>query len=172
MPSVVTSPLPTLLLTPSDLSKLPALRKRLQTEHGSIQSALSSAVRDQLATTREGLRKFVEAKQALNRVEDGMREVEGLLEHETGEGGTTIAEFRKISKVGQDACESWRPLGLTDMAARRSQLSTATSRRRSRSLPHSGRSPKRSPECQTSWLRRPRPGRSSRSRTCLSSTIT
>lgn len=113
MPSVVTSPLPTLLLTPSDLSKLPALRKRLQTEHSSIQSALSTAVRDQLATTREGLRKFVEAKQALNRVEDGMREVEDLLEHESGESGTTLAEFRKISKV-RSRCKRHNGLSAPD----------------------------------------------------------
>jgi hypothetical protein len=163
-------------LTPSDLSKLPALRKRLQAEHGSIQSALSTAVRDQLATTREGLRKFVEAKQALNRVEDGMREVESLLEHENGEGGTTIAEFRKISKVrrprlaGAQQGLGLTPPGLERLA--RSRSSTATSRRRSRSSPRSGRSATRSPSSRTSCTSQPRPGRSSRSRSCSSFTIT
>lgn len=118
MAPVVTAPLPTLLLTPSDLSKLPSLRKRLQTEHSAIQTSLANAVRDQLATTREGLRKFVEAKQALNRIEDGMREVEGLMEEETG-GGTSIAEFRKISKVrvALTWVRSWPSISLTVLPA-------------------------------------------------------
>ncbi|CDZ97660.1 Exocyst complex subunit SEC6 [Phaffia rhodozyma] len=92
-----------ILKSPDDLTKLPSLRKRLDKENVTVQAQLSNAVRDQLAATRDGLRRLVEAREAVDRVEREIRAVERLVlddgHGQTGDGKTGIAEFRKISRV-------------------------------------------------------------------------
>ncbi len=94
------SALADLLKVPEDLSKLPALRRRLAREQAQITAKLNGGVRAQLEGTREGLRALQMAKERVGKVREEMGSVERLKE---GRGKEDEA-FEKIAQVRPRMC--------------------------------------------------------------------
>lgn len=93
------------LRTPEDLSKLPALRKRLRAEKARIDAELNAGVMTQLEETREGLRRLMAARNDIGALRDEMISIERSHEDPSGVVGNKGKErerdtsFSKISKV-------------------------------------------------------------------------
>ncbi|KAJ9113694.1 hypothetical protein QFC22_006003 [Naganishia vaughanmartiniae] len=73
--STATTTLPALLQQPSDLSKLPLIRRKLLKEKQAIDARLNEGVSRQLADTKAGLGALVGAREAVGRIRE---EVKGL----------------------------------------------------------------------------------------------
>lgn len=98
--SLAPNPLTTLhLQSPDDLTKLPALRKKLLKEQASLDAKLKAGAKEQLEATRDGLLKL----QATRRDVAGVREAFADVEKTCGEDGRGRegGTFRRISEVSQ-----------------------------------------------------------------------
>lgn len=92
--------------SPDDLTKIPALRKKLAKEQASLEAKLKSGAKDQLEATREGLLKLQATRKDVAAVREAFGEIERLC-GDAGEDGQRVEDdaatgtksFRKISQV-------------------------------------------------------------------------
>lgn len=93
------------LKSPDDLSKIPALRKKLVKEQSSLSAKLKSGAKEQLEATRDGLLKLQATRKDVATIRESFGEVESLCGDngvETGASGDTSSRsFRVISEVSQ-----------------------------------------------------------------------
>lgn len=94
------------LKSPDDLSKIPALRKKLLKEQSSLSAKLKSGAKDQLEATRDGLLKLQATRKDVATIRESFNEVDGLcgdggVEMDSTNKGATIKSFRVISEVSQ-----------------------------------------------------------------------
>lgn len=95
------------LKSPDDLSKVPALRKKLLKEQSSLSAKLKSGAKDQLEATRDGLLKLQATRKDVTTIREAFGEIESHCDEggEAGGAGTRNAaatrSFRVISEVSQ-----------------------------------------------------------------------
>jgi len=99
------------LKSPDDLTKIPALRKKLAKEHASLSAKLKSGAKDQLEATRDGLLKLQATRKDVASVSEAFAQIERLnleasqqggSENESGSGVTDQGRsFRLISEVSE-----------------------------------------------------------------------
>lgn len=85
------------LQSPDDLAKVSAFRKKLEKEKASIDSRLKTGVREQLEATREGLRKLLGTRVAVQAIKDEMASVDRLCV----DPQTHVKTFDQISRVSR-----------------------------------------------------------------------
>jgi hypothetical protein len=83
------------LQSPDDLLKIVAFRKKLEKEKASIDARLKSGVKEQLDTTREGLRKLLNTRNNVQVVKDEMETVD----RECSDPQNVVTTFDQISRV-------------------------------------------------------------------------
>ena len=86
------------LQSPDDLLKVAAFRKKLEKEKASIDTRLKSGVKDQLDTTREGLRKLFSTRMHIQSIKDEMQVVDALC----SDPKYSVSTFDQISRVSTD----------------------------------------------------------------------
>jgi exocyst complex component 3 len=90
------------LKSPDDLSKIPALRKKLLKEQASLSAKLKSGAKDQLEATRDGLLKLQATRKDVATIRESFGEVDSLCGDKGADlGRGTIKSFRVISEVSQ-----------------------------------------------------------------------
>ncbi|UZJ51131.1 hypothetical protein CBS101457_000451 [Exobasidium rhododendri] len=92
------------LKSPDDLSKIPALRKKLVKEQSSLSAKLKSGAKDQLEATRDGLLKLQATRKDVATIRESFGEVENIFGDHGIESGTSngkLKSFRVISEVSQ-----------------------------------------------------------------------
>jgi exocyst complex component 3 len=67
-----------LLILPEDLTKITAIRAKLEKEKASIDVKLRSGVKDQLESTREALSKLQKSKDGVRGIQDDLMQVDKL----------------------------------------------------------------------------------------------
>lgn len=88
------TPLTTLLRHPSDLQKLPLIRKKLVKERHAISTTLNAGVSSQLAATREGLRSLVMARDEVAQLREQLKSLDR-------KDGTQGGEIEALARIGQ-----------------------------------------------------------------------
>ncbi|KAG6886201.1 hypothetical protein C0993_010763 [Termitomyces sp. T159_Od127] len=83
------------LQSPDDLAKIPAYRKKLEKEKASIDARLKNGVKEQLQTTREGLRKLLNTRDNVQSIKDEMV----AMERQCMDPQNTVSTFDQISRV-------------------------------------------------------------------------
>ncbi|TRM65365.1 exocyst complex component Sec6-domain-containing protein [Schizophyllum amplum] len=83
------------LQSPDDLVKVSAYRKKLEKEKASIDARLRTGVKEQLAATREGLRKLLSTRNNVQAVRDEMVQID----RECSDPQNHVATFDQISRV-------------------------------------------------------------------------
>lgn len=83
------------LQSPDDLVKISAFRKKLEKEKASIDARLKNGVREQLQTTREGLRKLLGTRDNVQVIKDEMLAIEKACD----DPHTKVPTFDQISRV-------------------------------------------------------------------------
>lgn len=91
------TPLPTLLRQPTDLQKLPLIRKKLAKERHALSTTLNAGVSSQLAATREGLRNLGIARDEVTRLRDQLKALD------RGQGPGDAAALERIAQVSRVA---------------------------------------------------------------------
>jgi exocyst complex component 3 len=90
------------LKSPDDLSKIPALRKKLLKEQASLSAKLKSGAKEQLEATRDGLLKLQATRKDVATIRESFGEVDSLCGDSGADSGRgTIKSFRVISEVSQ-----------------------------------------------------------------------
>jgi hypothetical protein len=97
------------LKSPDDLSKIPALRKKLLKEQATLSAKLKTGAKDQLEATRDGLIKLQATRKDVSTIRDAFFEVEAVCSegagvdhgHISGNDPATSKSFRIISEVSQ-----------------------------------------------------------------------
>ncbi|KAK0531521.1 SNARE-binding exocyst subunit S6 [Tilletia horrida] len=87
------------LRSPDDLSKLHALRKRLEKEHASLDAKLKSGAKDQLEATRDGLLKLQITRKDVSSIQEAFGQVEQLCGSSSGESSAATRSFKVISEL-------------------------------------------------------------------------
>lgn len=85
------------LQSPDDLAKVAAYRKKLEKEKASIDARLKTGVKEQLAATRDGLRKLLSTRQNLQSMKDEMVS----LEKQCMDPTNVVSTFDQISAVSR-----------------------------------------------------------------------
>lgn len=113
-PAATTNLVADFLKSPDDLSKIPALRKKLLKEQSSLSAKLKSGAKDQLEATRDGLLKLQATRKDVSTIREAFGEVESICEEGVGTasaadgsnvdgrnagGNTSGRSFRVISEV-------------------------------------------------------------------------
>ncbi|KAI0754697.1 exocyst complex component sec6 [Daedaleopsis nitida] len=83
------------LQSPDDLAKVAAFRKKLEKEKASIDARLRSGVKEQLDTTRDGLRKLFGTRNNVQTIKDEMETVDRVCNDPTH----VVSTFDQISRV-------------------------------------------------------------------------
>jgi exocyst complex component 3 len=83
------------LQSPDDLVKLTAFRRKLEKEKASIDARLTSGVKEQLDSTREGLKKLFRTRNNIQAIKDELETVE----RECKDPRNVVATFDQISRV-------------------------------------------------------------------------
>ncbi|KAG6891226.1 hypothetical protein C0995_008478 [Termitomyces sp. Mi166 len=83
------------LQSPDDLVKISAYRKKLEKEKASIDARLKNGVKEQLQTTREGLRKLLNTRDNVQAIKDEM----AAMERQCMDPQNTVSTFDQISRV-------------------------------------------------------------------------
>lgn len=99
------TPLTTLLRDPSDLQKLPLIRKKLVKERHAISTTLNAGVSSQLAATREGLRSLVLARDEVAQLKEQLKSLD---RKEASQGGETeaLARIGQVSKIARQIAQT------------------------------------------------------------------
>lgn len=83
------------LQSPDDLMKIIAFRKKLEKEKASIDNKLKNGVKEQLDTTREGLRKLFSTRDNVQAIKDEM----AALDRHYRDPQNVVSTFDQISRV-------------------------------------------------------------------------
>ncbi|KAH9161274.1 exocyst complex component Sec6 [Lactarius sanguifluus] len=83
------------LQSPDDLMKIPAFRKKLEKEKASIDIRLKSGVKEQLAVTRESLRKLFGTRDDVQAIKDEMVTIDRMC----SDPQNVVSTFDQISRV-------------------------------------------------------------------------
>lgn len=91
------------LKSPDDLTKIPALRKKLLKEEATLSTKLKVGAKDQLEATRDGLLKLQATRKDVAAVREAFAQVESLFngEDDSRRPGQANKSFRIISEVSQ-----------------------------------------------------------------------
>ncbi|KAK0554741.1 SNARE-binding exocyst subunit S6 [Tilletia horrida] len=87
------------LRSPDDLSKIHALRKRLEKEHASLDTKLKSGAKDQLEATRDGLLKLQITRKDVSSIQEAFGQVEHLCGSSSNESSAATRSFKVISEL-------------------------------------------------------------------------
>ncbi|KAE8226531.1 hypothetical protein CF319_g889 [Tilletia indica] len=87
------------LRSSDDLSKIHALRKRLEKEHASLDAKLKSGAKDQLEATRDGLLKLQITRKDVSSIQEAFGQVEQLCGSSSGESSAATRSFKVISEL-------------------------------------------------------------------------
>ncbi|RDB23407.1 Exocyst complex component sec6 [Hypsizygus marmoreus] len=83
------------LQSPDDLVKIAAFRKKLEKEKASIDARLKNGVKEQLHSTREGLRKLLNTRDNVQSIKDEM----AAMDRQCMDPQNTVSTFDQISRV-------------------------------------------------------------------------
>lgn len=83
------------LQSPDDLLKLAAFRKKLEKEKASIDVRLKNGVKEQIDSTRDGLRKLFSTRSNIQAIKDEMESVDRMCSDEK----IIVSTFDQISRV-------------------------------------------------------------------------
>ncbi|KAL9938453.1 hypothetical protein V8E36_003076 [Tilletia maclaganii] len=87
------------LRSPDDLSKIHALRKRLEKEHASLDTKLKSGAKDQLEATRDGLLKLQITRKDVSSIQEAFGQIEHICSSSSGESSAATRSFKVISEL-------------------------------------------------------------------------